>query len=104
MPQQTVADVTLEPYRKPTRRKRFLEEMHRVVLWAELVAVIAPVYPKAGWPAVHQWGLSTWYDCIGCKRGLPCRTRRLKRCCTTRAPCGSLWGLIWTASQRPMRR
>ena len=47
MYQQTFAEVTFEPYRKSTRRERFLDEMNRVVPWAELVAVIKPVYPKA---------------------------------------------------------
>jgi len=47
MQQQTFAEVTFEQYRKPTRRERFLDEMNRVVPWAELVAVIEPAYPKA---------------------------------------------------------
>jgi len=47
MQQSTFAEVTFEQYRKPTRRERFLDEMNRVVPWAELVAVIEPVYPKA---------------------------------------------------------
>lgn len=47
MHQQTFADVTFEQYREPTRRERFLDEMNRVVPWAELVAVIEPVHPKA---------------------------------------------------------
>jgi transposase, IS5 family len=50
MPQQTFAEVTFEHYRKPTRRERFLDEMNRVGPWAELVAVIEPVYPKAEGP------------------------------------------------------
>jgi len=50
MHQQTFADVSFERYRKPTRRERFLDEMNRVVLWAELAAAIAPVYPKAEGP------------------------------------------------------
>jgi IS5 family transposase len=50
MPQQTFAEVTVEPYRKPTRRERFLDEMNRVVPWAELTAAIEPVYPKAEGP------------------------------------------------------
>jgi IS5 family transposase len=50
MPQQTFADVSFERYRKPTRRERFLEEMNRVVPWADLVAAIEPVYPKAEGP------------------------------------------------------
>ena len=50
MHQQTFAEVTFEQYRKPTRRERFLDEMTRVVPWAELVAAIEPVYPKAEGP------------------------------------------------------
>jgi len=30
------------------RRAEFLEEMEQVVPWAELCALIEPVYPKAG--------------------------------------------------------
>jgi IS5 family transposase len=50
MSQQTFAEVTFDQYRKPTRRERFLDEMNRVVPWAELVATIEPVYPKAEGP------------------------------------------------------
>ena len=50
MHQQTFAEVPFEQYRKPTRREQFLNEMNRVVPWAELVAVIEPVYPKAEGP------------------------------------------------------
>ena len=35
MLQPTLAEVTFEQYRKPTRRERFLDEMSRVVPWAE---------------------------------------------------------------------
>jgi IS5 family transposase len=57
MQQQTFADVTFEQYRKPTRRERFLEEMNRVVPWAELVAVIEPVYPKVEGPGRPPVGI-----------------------------------------------
>jgi hypothetical protein len=50
MLQQTLAEVTFEHYRKPTRREQFLSEMNRVVPWTELVAMIEPVYPKAEGP------------------------------------------------------
>lgn len=55
MRQQTFADATFEPYRKPTRREAFLAEMEQVVPWAEFCALIAPVYPQpagAGRPPV----------------------------------------------------
>ncbi len=35
-----------ETFRKPTRREALLAEMNHVVPWAELCAVIEPVYPK----------------------------------------------------------
>ncbi|MEK6803057.1 MAG: IS5 family transposase [Nitrospirota bacterium] len=50
MHQQTFAEVPFEQYRKFTRQERFLDEMNRVVPWAELVVVIEPVYPKADGP------------------------------------------------------
>lgn len=48
MKQMTLAAGTFEPYRKTTRRERFLDEMDRVVPWTRLCALIEPVYPKAG--------------------------------------------------------
>src|ERR687896_2608835 len=45
MGQQSFAAGDFETYRKPTRRERFLDEMERVVPWAELCALIAPAYP-----------------------------------------------------------
>ena len=48
MQQMTLATGTFEPYRKATRREIFLSEMDRVVPWAQLCALIEPVYPKAG--------------------------------------------------------
>ena len=57
MHQQTFAEIPFEQYRKSTRRERFLEEMNRVVPWAELVAVIEPVYPKADGPGRPPVGI-----------------------------------------------
>ena len=54
MQQQTFAEVSFEQYRKPTRRERFLDEMNRVVPWADLAAAIAPVYPKPEGPGVRR--------------------------------------------------
>jgi len=46
--QMTLASTGFEKYTKATRRAQFLAEMDRVVPWAELCALIEPVYPKAG--------------------------------------------------------
>ncbi len=57
MQQHTFAEVIFEQYRKPTRRERFLDEMNRVVPWAELVATIEPVYPMAEGPGRPPVGI-----------------------------------------------
>jgi len=44
--QMTLAGSGFEKYAKTTRRAQFLAEMERVVPWAELCALIEPVYPK----------------------------------------------------------
>ena len=48
MKQTTLAEGGFEKFSKPTRRAVFLEEMDRVVPWAQLCALIEPHYPKAG--------------------------------------------------------
>jgi IS5 family transposase len=46
MKQQTLATARFEKHAKPTRRAQFLAEMERVVPWAALCGMIAPVYSK----------------------------------------------------------
>jgi transposase, IS5 family len=49
MRQQTLASqASFERYGKTTRRERFLEEMDRIMPWAELESLIEPHYPKVG--------------------------------------------------------
>lgn len=48
MKQLSFSDVAYGGKRKRTRRGVFLAEMHRAVRWAQLEALIAPHYPKAG--------------------------------------------------------
>ena len=52
--QMTLAGTGFEKFSKTTRRAQFLAEMDRVVPWAELCALIEPVYPKGegGRPAM----------------------------------------------------
>ena len=59
--QQTLSEATVEPYPKPPRRERFLDEMNHVVAWVDLVAPIEPGYAKAeglGCPSV----VNAWYN------------------------------------------
>lgn len=44
--QTSLLDLALQSKSRVTRRETFLAEMERVVPWAELVALIEPVYPK----------------------------------------------------------
>lgn len=44
------AEVSFEQYHKPTCRERFLDEMNRIVPWADLTAAIEPFYPKTEGP------------------------------------------------------
>jgi len=44
--QRTFAGLAWSDKRKVTRRERFLAEMNAVIPWADLVALIAPHYPK----------------------------------------------------------
>src|SRR5476649_719122 len=49
MKQQTFASQSsFEKYGRKSRREHFLEEMEKVVPWAELEALVEPHYPKAG--------------------------------------------------------
>jgi len=48
MKQMTLSASGFERYAKTTRRAAFLAEMDRVVPWAELCALIEPIYPRAG--------------------------------------------------------
>jgi IS5 family transposase len=52
--QMTLGASGFEKYAKTTRRARFLAEMEHVVPWAELCALIEPLYPRGegGRPAV----------------------------------------------------
>lgn len=56
--QLTFGDSEYQSKRKQTRRETFLREMDLVVPWAELMAVIEPVYPKAG-KGRRPWSLQT---------------------------------------------
>jgi transposase, IS5 family len=44
--QVTLTGTGFEKFSKTTRRAQFLAEMERVVPWAELCALVEPVYPK----------------------------------------------------------
>jgi transposase, IS5 family len=53
MKQQTLAVAAdqgagFEQYRKPTRRKVFLDTMHKIMPWSALCAIVEPYYPKRG--------------------------------------------------------
>lgn len=72
MGQMTLMSTGFEKYSKTTRREKFLAEMERVVPWAEVCALIEPVYPKVGAEGgrpvvplermVRVYFLQLWFD------------------------------------------
>ncbi len=48
MKQISMATTGFEKHARPTRKAEFLAEMERLMPWAEICALIAPHYPKAG--------------------------------------------------------
>ena len=44
--QKSFADLEYAAKRKTTRRERFLAELERITPWSELLATLAPFYPK----------------------------------------------------------
>lgn len=48
MSKQRTLGEGFEKYGKTTKRARFLSDMDRIVPWADLCELIAPVYPVAG--------------------------------------------------------
>ena len=48
MKQQSLASLTYEGMKKRTKRKKFLNEMVKVVPWERLLKLVEPHYPKAG--------------------------------------------------------
>ena len=46
MRQTTLSDAGFDKYRKQTRKERFLDDMEKIIPWAELAAAIEPFYPK----------------------------------------------------------
>ena len=46
MRQTTLSDVGFDKYKKKTRKERFLDDMEKIIPWAELAEAIEPFYPK----------------------------------------------------------
>lgn len=79
--------------------------MNRVVPWAELVAVIEPVYPKADGPGRPPVGIERMLrlDCL--QQGFNLSDPAVEEArYDSRAMRQFLWGLIWVASRYPTRR
>jgi len=70
--QKSFADLEYAAKRKTTRRERFLMELERITPWSELLAVLAPFYPK---------GEGRGRPPIGLERML-----RMNVCCFSAAP------------------
>jgi hypothetical protein len=86
--QSLAAQASFEKYGRKSRPELFLDEMNKVVPWAELEALVAPHYAR---PATGA-ALSGLRSCCGrtsCSSGLTYPIRAWKRRCTTRRPRGA---------------
>ncbi|BAP88221.1 transposase, IS5 family [Burkholderiales bacterium GJ-E10] len=76
------ADLGLDLTSRKTRKGKFLDEMERVVPWAQLLALIEPHAPRKerGRP---PFGAEVMLRIHFCSNGSGCRTWRWKRRCLT---------------------
>lgn len=102
MQQQTFAGLPSNSIASPPAASGFWRKGTESSQWTDLTPVIKPVYPTAEGPRRPPIGIEPWCACIVCNSSSTCRIRTWKRRSTTRAPCGSWWGLIWAASPYPM--
>ncbi|SPD61784.1 transposase (plasmid) [Cupriavidus taiwanensis] len=89
-------DLGLNLSTKRTRKREFLDEMNRVVPWADLVMLIAPYARKAS-AAVPRSRSRQCCASTSFSNGSACRTRRWKKRCTTCRCIGSSPG--WTTGR-----
>ena len=82
--QKSFADLEYAAKRKTTRRERFLAELERITPWSELLAALAPFYPKGegrGRPPIGLERMLRMYNRFGLKkvryRGLAKNTAQL---------------------------
>jgi len=61
MKQSGFSDLEYAQKKRLTRREKFLNEMELAVPWSELVALIAPHYPKAGQQGRQPKGLESMF-------------------------------------------
>ncbi len=54
--QLTFADSEFSTKRRQTRKEIFLSRMEQILPWQNMVEVIEPFYPKAGWPTALSAG------------------------------------------------
>ena len=80
------ADLGLNLSTKRTRKREFLEEMQRVVLWSELIALIEPHSPK-GKTDRPPMGIATMLRFPGRATTGPSACRRTSERTLNRAGC-----------------
>ena len=68
--QLSFGDAEQQGQRKRTRKEIFLAEMDQVVPWKDLLALIAPHYPKLGQPGRQPYPLETMLRITFCSSGM----------------------------------
>ena len=104
MRQVTLASqASFERYGKKTRWEKFLEEMDRIMPWAELESLSGRIIPRKVM-GVRQWDLASCFAFTFSSTGSTYPILLPKRHCTTRRPCGGLRAWICAVRQRWSKR
>jgi IS5 family transposase len=74
---------------RKSKRELFLDQMNQVVPWSELLALVEPVYPKAG-NGRRPVGLAIMLRTSFCSSGLACPTPAWRKRSMSRPYCSAL--------------
>ena len=88
--QKSFADLEYAAKRKTTRRERFLAELERITPWSELLAALAPFYPKGEGRGRPPIALERMLRCTSCSKAWDWPTKESKTRSTTARPSTSL--------------
>jgi len=75
------ADPEYAQKKRLKRREKFLNQMEPVILWAKLIALIEPYYPKSGKQGRQPKVLKSCSASTACKTGFCIQTTRWKMHC-----------------------
>src|ERR1035437_4056240 len=103
MKQQSLASqAAFEKYGRKSRRELFLDDMERIVPWAELSALAEPHYAKAG-NGRRPVGLAIMLRTYFLQQWFNLSDPAWRRLCTSRLRWGASWAWTWASLRRRTR-